>query len=53
VLITAIERVPQGEAWLDPSLMAGVLTEVTRSSRGRKTDPEADKIALSRSASVR
>ena len=45
VLITAIERVHQGEAWLDPSLMAGVLTEVTRSSRGRKTDPEADKIA--------
>ena len=45
VLISAIERVHAGEAWLDPSLMAGVLTEVTRSSRGRKTDPEADKIA--------
>jgi len=45
VLITAIERVHAGEAWLDPSLMAGVLTEVTRSSRGRKPDPETDKIA--------
>jgi len=45
VLISAIERVHAGEAWLDPSLMAGVLTEMTRSSRGKKTDPEADKIA--------
>jgi len=45
VLISAIERVHAGEAWLDPSLMAGVLTEMTRSSRGRKTDVEADKIA--------
>ena len=45
VLITAIERVHAGEAWLDPSLMAGVLTEMTRSGKGRKTDPEADKIA--------
>ncbi len=45
VLISAIERVHAGEAWLDPSLMAGVLTEMTRSSKGRKTDPEADKIA--------
>jgi two-component system, NarL family, nitrate/nitrite response regulator NarL len=45
VLISAIERVHAGEAWLDPSLMAGVLTEMTRSAKGRKTDPEADKIA--------
>jgi two-component system nitrate/nitrite response regulator NarL len=45
VLITAIERVHAGEAWLDPSLMAGVLTEMTRSGKGRKTDAEADKIA--------
>ena len=44
-LITAIERVHLGEAWLDPSLMAGVLSEMTRSSKGRKTDAEADKIA--------
>ncbi len=45
VLITAIERVHAGEAWLDPSLMAGVLTEMTRSGKGKKTDPEANKIA--------
>ena len=45
VLITAIERVHAGEAWLDPSLMAGVLTEMTRSGKGKKSDPEADKIA--------
>jgi len=45
VVISAIERVYAGDAWLDPSLMAGVLTEMTRSSGGRKTDPEADKIA--------
>ena len=29
MLISAIERVHAGEAWLDPSLMAGVLTEMT------------------------
>ena len=45
VLIAAIERVHAGEAWLDPSLMAGVLTEMTRSGKGRKADPEKDKIA--------
>ena len=45
VLISAIERVHAGEAWLDPSLMAGVLTEMTRSGKGKKTDAEADKIA--------
>ena len=45
VLITAIERVHLGEAWLDPSLVAGVLAEMTLSSKGRKIDPEAEKIA--------
>ena len=45
VLITAIERVHLGEAWLDPSLVAGVLSEMTLSSKGRKIDPEAEKIA--------
>jgi len=44
VLISAIERVHAGEAWLDPSLMAGVLTEMARSTRPKKTDPEAAKI---------
>jgi two-component system, NarL family, nitrate/nitrite response regulator NarL len=45
VLIAAIERVNEGEAWLDPSLMAGVLNEVTRSGKAVKTDPEAEKIS--------
>jgi DNA-binding NarL/FixJ family response regulator len=45
VLISAIERVHAGEAWLDPALMADVLSDITRSSKGRKPDPEADKIA--------
>ncbi len=44
VLISAIERVRAGEAWLDPSLVAGVLNEVTRSSKARKDDPELEKI---------
>lgn len=45
VLISAIERVHAGEAWLDPSLMAGVLSEMTRAGRVRKADPEAEKIS--------
>ena len=45
VLISAIERVHAGEAWLDPVLMADVLSDMTRLSKGRKPDPEADKIA--------
>jgi DNA-binding NarL/FixJ family response regulator len=44
VLIGAIERVNAGEAWLDPALMAGVLSEVTR-GKAKKSDPEAEKIA--------
>lgn len=43
-LIRAIERVHAGEAWLDPSLVAGVLGAVSR-SKSRKIDPEAEKIA--------
>lgn len=45
VLISAIERVHAGEAWLDPSLMAGVLSDMTRASKARKPDPEAGRIA--------
>jgi two-component system, NarL family, nitrate/nitrite response regulator NarL len=45
VLISAIERVCAGDAWLDPSLVAGVLTEMTGSGRTRKADPEMEKIA--------
>jgi len=44
VLISAIERVRAGEAWLDPSLVAGVLNEVTGSSKPRKDNPEMEKI---------
>jgi DNA-binding NarL/FixJ family response regulator len=45
VLISAVERVHKGEAWLDPSLMADVLSDMTRSAKGKKPDPEAQKIA--------
>lgn len=45
VLIGAIERVNAGDAWLDPSLMARVLTGITGASRNKPPDPEAAKIA--------
>lgn len=45
VLISAIERVCAGDAWLDPSLVAGVLTEMTGAGKTRKDDPETEKIA--------
>ena len=45
VLISAIERVCAGDAWLDPSLVAGVLTEMTGAGKTRKGDPETEKIA--------
>jgi DNA-binding NarL/FixJ family response regulator len=45
VLIGAIERVNMGEAWLDPSLMARVLTEMSGAGKNRTPDPEATKIA--------
>jgi two-component system nitrate/nitrite response regulator NarL len=45
VLIKAIRRVNAGEAWLEPSLMAGVLSDVSRASRQKQTDPEIEKIA--------
>lgn len=44
VLIDAIERVHAGEAWLDPSLTARVLSEVSSVGR-KKADPEEAKIA--------
>lgn len=45
VLINAIERVYAGEAWLDPSLMADVIGEMSRAGKAAKPDPEAEKIA--------
>jgi two-component system, NarL family, nitrate/nitrite response regulator NarL len=45
VLIDAIVRVHAGEAWLDPSLTARVLSGMSRPGKARKADPEAAKIA--------
>jgi DNA-binding NarL/FixJ family response regulator len=45
VLLEAINRVHAGEAWLDPSLMARVLSDVSANSRQKKADPETSKIA--------
>ncbi len=45
VLIDAITRVHAGEAWLDPSLTARVLSGMSRAGKARQTDPEAAKIA--------
>lgn len=44
VLIRAIEKVHAGEVWLDRSLTASVLTEMSKADRPRKPDPEAAKI---------
>ncbi|MCI0485421.1 MAG: response regulator transcription factor [Blastocatellia bacterium] len=45
ILIGAIERVHAGEAWLDPSLMAKVLSEMSGTGRRKKKDPEAAKVS--------
>lgn len=45
VLIKAIEHVAIGEAWLDPSLVATVLSGLTRARGASHVDPEAVKIA--------
>jgi len=44
VLIRAIEKVHAGEVWLDRSLTASVLSEMSKASETRKNDPEAEKI---------
>jgi two-component system, NarL family, nitrate/nitrite response regulator NarL len=44
VLIRAIERVHAGEVWLDRSLTASVLSEISNVDRTGKPDPEAKKI---------
>jgi two-component system, NarL family, nitrate/nitrite response regulator NarL len=43
-LVKAIERVHAGETWLDPALVANLLTERSR-ARGQDADPEAARIA--------
>ena len=45
VLVTAIEKVHAGEAWLDPSLTARVLSGMSGTRRAEETNPEAAKIA--------
>jgi DNA-binding NarL/FixJ family response regulator len=45
VLLSAIERVHAGEAWLDPLLTARLLGQVAKASRPKKPDPEAASIA--------
>lgn len=45
VLIKAIEKVHAGEAWLDRSLTATVLSEMSRPREAKKDDLEAAKIA--------
>jgi DNA-binding NarL/FixJ family response regulator len=45
VLLKAIERVHAGEVWLDRTLLASVLGDLTRASLKQPIDPEAIKIA--------
>jgi len=44
ILIKAIEKVHAGEVWLDRSLTASVLSEMSQAVQTRKADPEAEKI---------
>ena len=44
VLIKAIEKVHAGEVWLDRSLTASVLFEMSQADQTRRADPEAEKI---------
>jgi len=44
VLTKAIEKVHAGEVWLDRSLTASVLSEMSHAVQTRKADPEAEKV---------
>ncbi len=44
VMIKAIERIHSGEAWLDRSMTASVLSSLSPAGRAKKADPEAEKI---------
>jgi DNA-binding NarL/FixJ family response regulator len=44
-LIKAVERVYAGEVWLDRSLTASVLGEISRGSAAKEASPEAAQIA--------
>jgi DNA-binding NarL/FixJ family response regulator len=45
VVVKAIEKVHAGEVWLDRSMTARVLAEMSRTRTAKETDPEAIKIA--------
>jgi two-component system, NarL family, nitrate/nitrite response regulator NarL len=45
VLVKAIEKVFSGEVWLDRSLTATVLTDLSHAGRARQADPEQARIA--------
>ena len=45
ILVEAIEKVHAGQAWLDPALMARVLSGMSATQRPAKIDPETAKIA--------
>lgn len=45
VLINAIKVVRNGEAWLDPATTASIISEVSRSPKAKRLDPESEKIA--------
>jgi two-component system nitrate/nitrite response regulator NarL len=45
VLIKAIEKVHAGEVWLDRSLTASVLSEMSHADESKTPDPDAGKIA--------
>jgi DNA-binding NarL/FixJ family response regulator len=45
ILIKAIERIHAGEAWLDRTMTATVLREMSPRNRNRNQDPEEIKIA--------
>jgi two-component system, NarL family, nitrate/nitrite response regulator NarL len=44
IMIKAIERINAGEAWLDRSMTASVLSALSPAGRAKKADPEAEKI---------
>jgi len=45
VLLQAIEKVHQGEVWLDPALIADVLSDMRRHRNGGRSNPEEATIA--------
>lgn len=46
VLIKAIKKVHAGEVWIDRTMMANILTKMTRGRLKKRIDTEAEKISL-------